>query len=220
MRNPIFCWWLGNTKGYRRRVRKRSRFCAHDWVTTENKTILKDLFCCFKITKYFHSTHAPSPSPFMLPELLQETKLWRNLRSVYKERECSSQSRSEECLRPCPGIIKEPLLFQRLSESMKTVLGKKTPNSKTRPILQFVIKMSAWFSCTKQFGGWEKGRAISRAGQRCKMELDECFYHGFGGRGWGAVLPLNEFQRSASKYSSPMTKIYVGFCTAAMWNTF
>ena len=52
------------------------------------------------------------------------------------------------------------------------------------------------------------------------MELDECFYRGLGGRGWGAALPLSEFRRSASKYSSPMTKIYVGFCTAAMWNTF
>lgn len=52
------------------------------------------------------------------------------------------------------------------------------------------------------------------------MELDECFYYGFGGRGWGVALFLSEFRRLVFKYFSFMIKIYVGFCIVVMWNIF
>lgn len=135
---------------------------------------------CFEITKRFHSTHCPSPSPFMPPELLQERKLWRNLSHLCAKRECCQS---------LPGIVNEPPLFQQLAESMKTRLGKKTPNLKTRPILELIIEMPAWFSCTKQLGEWEQSKVISPAGQRWKLELNEFFCNRVSGRGPGSAGP-------------------------------
>lgn len=157
----------------------------------------------------FH-THPTPQQPIYAPwAVAGEEAVEKSKPSLYKESVFS----------PCLGIVKEPPLFQQLSGSMKTRLGKKIPNLKTGPIMEFIIKMSFWFSCTKQLGEWEKIKVISPAGQRCKIELDKFFYRRLRGRGSGSVVPLSELWISASKYFNLMIQHYMGFYPGAMQMT-
>lgn len=79
----------------------------------------------------FHPRPIPQPI-YASRDVAGEKAVEKSKPSLYKENVFS----------PCLGIVIEPPLFQQLSESMKTRLGKKIPNLKTVPILEFIIKMS------------------------------------------------------------------------------
>ena len=82
--------------------------CAHDWVTTENKTILKDLYCldALKLQNTFiqHTFHPPTYLHFL----------------SYCKRGSCEQSKlplyEKNVLSPCLGIVKR-------SSALPTTLG-------------------------------------------------------------------------------------------------